>query len=211
MRKRLDAAGFPQATIAVSNDLDEEIIATLVGNRAPVNSWGVGTKMITGGGDSAFPGVYKLTAYQRPDGDMAPVIKFSDNPEKTTVPAVKQVWRVTDKHGLALADINAMDGPDGERFEAGAVYTFYHPAADYRHFRCLLEAPPRALLKKCVSGGRQITLPSALTDLRRHCIAELDSLDPSYKRILNPHIYKVSISEKVRALKLALIKKYLGE
>ncbi|MDR2520953.1 MAG: nicotinate phosphoribosyltransferase [Spirochaetaceae bacterium] len=212
VRKRLDAAGFPRATIAVSNDLDEEIIATLVGNRAPVDSWGVGTKMITGGQDSAFAGVYKLTAHQRTSGELAPVIKFSDNPEKTTVPAVKQVWRVTDKNGMALADINALDdGADSETFEAGAVYTFYHPSADYRHFRCLLEAPPRALLKKYVAAGRQITPPVPLSALRQHCIAGLDTLDPSYKRILNPHIYKVSISEKVRNLKLELIKKYLGE
>ncbi|MDR0539643.1 MAG: nicotinate phosphoribosyltransferase [Spirochaetaceae bacterium] len=212
VRKRLDAAGFPQATIAVSNDLDEEIITALVDDHTPVNSWGVGTRMVTGAGDASFPGVYKLTAREDEQGHTVAVMKLSDNPEKTTTPGIKQVFRLKDKNNMALADAIALDdGVNSEEYHQNKVYTFYHPSADYRHFRCMLETEPQPLLVKHIEGGAQIQPPLKLADIRAHCIAELDSFDPSYKRILNPHIYKVSISQRLRDLKLELIKKHLGD
>ncbi|MDR2601863.1 MAG: nicotinate phosphoribosyltransferase [Spirochaetaceae bacterium] len=212
VRKRLDAEGFKNATIAVSNDLDEEIISALVDENAPVNSWGVGTKMVTGRPDAAFTGVYKLAAFEDANGMMLPSIKFSDNPEKTTIPGIKQVWRIYDKNGMAQADVNTMEEMQGgEKIESGKHYTFYHTSADYRHFHHFVEKEPVPLLKKCVEGGAQISKEKPVSALRERCLSELDSLDPSYKRILNPHIYKVSISEKLRTLKLNLIKKYLGD
>ncbi|MDR2490158.1 MAG: nicotinate phosphoribosyltransferase [Spirochaetaceae bacterium] len=211
VRKELDKAGLQCATISVSNDLDEEIITALVDDGAPVDSWGVGTKMVTGSADASFSGVYKLCSYEDMRGVMMPAIKFSDNPEKTTVPSIKQVWRIKDRNGMALADVNALDGGgEQETFVKGDYCTFYHPSADYRHFRIILEEAPTPLLKKYIESGAQIKPSPPLADIRNHCITELDSLDPSYKRILNPHIYKVSISEKLRGLKLDLIKKIFG-
>ncbi|MDR2097910.1 MAG: nicotinate phosphoribosyltransferase [Spirochaetaceae bacterium] len=214
VREALDEAGCQKATIAVSNDLDESIISTLVNLGAPINSWGVGTRMVTGGDEASFNGVYKLTAYENERGVLVPAIKFSDNPEKTTNPAVKQVLRLRDADGMALADILSIDDvdkPGAENLKAGENYTFYHPSADYRQFSHTLDAPPLPLLKLRVKGGKQISENPALTDIQKHCKAELETLDVRYKRLLNPHIYKVSVTQKLRALKLELIKNYLGD
>jgi nicotinate phosphoribosyltransferase len=213
VRKMLDAAGLTKATIAVSNDLDESIIQTLTDAGAPINSWGVGTRMVTGGNDAAFTGVYKLTA--RPGGteDMLPVMKFSDNPEKTTNPGVKQVWRIRDSQGMAVADVLGLeDGPDGkDSFVKGNSYVFWHPSADYRHFYHTLEGTAEPLLKLRFENGKPVGTPPSLDEIRNHMKADLESFDDSYKRLLNPHIYKVSITQALRSLKLELIKNYLGD
>ena len=210
VRKQLDEAGCHNATIAVSNDLDETIINALVDQKTPVDSWGVGTHMVTGGSDAAFTGVYKLVA-REDGGRMLPVIKFSDNPEKTTVPGVKQLWRLKDKDGMAIADVLGLDAEDTpDALYAGQCYTFWHPSADYRHFYYGLESEPQPLLKRRMFQGERTQAAAALPAIQAHCKSELDSFDASYKRLLNPHIYKVSITEKLRLLKLDLIKNYLG-
>jgi nicotinate phosphoribosyltransferase len=212
VRRLLDAAGFPQATITVSNDLDEYIIDTLTKAGAPINTWGVGTQMATGGSEAAFTGVYKLTAKDDGKGVMVPTIKFSDNPEKTTNPGVKQVWRIKDSEGFALADILALDDPDNpDILEKGSHYTFWHPQADYRHFNHTLEGSAEPILKKHLEAGVALETPPPLPAIQQQVWKELESFDPSYKRILNPHIFKVSVTERLRALKLELIQSYLGE
>jgi nicotinate phosphoribosyltransferase len=209
VRKVLDAAGFPGATITVSNDLDESIIQTLTDAGAPVNTWGVGTRMVTGGEEAAFSGVYKLAARDDGTGNMIPVMKFSDNPEKTTNPGVKQVWRIKDASGMAIADVMGLDGDDIP--EKGRRYAFWHPQADYRHFYHEISGGVEALLKLRIDKGSLVSELPPLGDIRSHAAAELDSLDPSYRRLLNPHVYKVSVTEKLRELKLALIKNYIGD
>ncbi|GMO46475.1 MAG: nicotinate phosphoribosyltransferase [Termitinemataceae bacterium] len=215
VREKLDAEGLTKATITVSNDLDEEIISTLTSQSAPINSWGVGTKMVTGGNDSAFTGVYKLIALENEKGEFFPTIKFSDNPEKTTTPGVKQIWRIKDKGGSSIADILAICDPQNpsksETLKCGEKHMFWHHTADYRHFSQTLEAPPQQLLKKRIEGGKQISVNPALGEIQAFCKKELESFDVSYKRLLNPHIYKVSITSEVRSLKLSLIKSFLGD
>ncbi|MDR1105190.1 MAG: nicotinate phosphoribosyltransferase, partial [Treponema sp.] len=210
VRKILDEAGFPNATITVSNDLDEAIIQTLTGAGTPVNTWGVGTRMVTGGEEAAFSGVYKLAARDGGDRAMIPVMKFSDNPEKTTTPGVKQVWRVKDPGGMAVADVMGLDLP-GDIPEKGKRYAFWHPQADYRHFYHEISGSAEPLLKPRLENGVLSSPLPPLAAVRAHAAADLDSLDPSYKRLLNPHVYKVSVTEKLRELKLALIKNYIGD
>ncbi|MDR1127881.1 MAG: nicotinate phosphoribosyltransferase [Treponema sp.] len=207
-RKMLDDAGLRDATIAVSNDLDEWIIQTLTNAGAPVDSWGVGTRMVTGGDDAAFSGVYKLVAKEDDSGRLVPAIKFSDNPEKTTIPGLKQVWRVRDANGFAVADVMA---PDGETFEENARYAFWHPSADYRHFYHTLEGKAEPLLRLRLRDGGQVLPHPPLGEVRKLVKSDLEIFDSSYKRILNPHIYKVSVTENLRALKLELMKNYLGD
>jgi nicotinate phosphoribosyltransferase len=220
VRKRLDAAGLKKAFITVSNDLDEYIIHALKDANAPVDVWGVGTQMVTGGKEAAFTGVYKLTASEDSSGKLVAKMKFSDNPEKTTNPAVKQVWRVTDKDGMAVADVltledsrNPADNPD--TIEKGATYSFWHPSADYRRFTHTLEGNAEPLLARRLSGGKtgggETSEKPSILEIQNRVRAGLESFDQTYKRMLNPHIYKVSVSEKLRALKLELIKNYLGE
>ncbi|MDR2247848.1 MAG: nicotinate phosphoribosyltransferase [Treponema sp.] len=221
VRKMLDAAGLGKATIAVSNDLDESIIQTLTDAGAPINSWGVGTQMVTGGSDAAFTGVYKLIAKADASGCLCPAIKFSDNPEKTTTPGVKQVWRLKDAQGMALADVLGLDSPGGieslaesfpmDRILPGQRYGFWHPSADYRHFYHTPVSSPEPLLKSCLKDGMPVREEPSLEDIRCLVKEDLARFDQSYKRLLNPHIYKVSITAGVRELKLMLIKNFLGD
>ena len=214
VRKRLDEAGLREATISVSNDLDESIIKTLTDAQAPVDVWGVGTQMVTGGSESAFTGVYKLAASNNGNGQMSAKMKFSDNPEKTTNPGVKQVWRITDPEGMNVADIMALDAIDeggGASIEKGGTYTFWHPSADYRRFSHTIEGAVEPLLSPRIRDGKRTGQTPPLKATQDKVRLGLEALDQSYKRLLNPHIYKVSITAQLRDLKLALIKNYLGD
>jgi nicotinate phosphoribosyltransferase len=208
----LDAAGLSNATISVSNDLDEFVIKTLTDANAPVNTWGVGTQMVTGGTEAAFTGVYKLAASDDGKGKLSARIKFSDNPAKTTNPGVKQVWRVRDKDGMCVADVLALEDPEKpDLLEQGKTYSFWHPQADYRRFCYTLDRKAEGLLSERLKDGKLTGESPALPEIQRRVRQELEGLDGSYKRFLNPHIYKVSVTERLRALKLELIKNYLGE
>jgi len=208
VRRQLDGAGLKNAFITVSNDLDENIIETLVKNGAPVNSWGVGTRLVTGDNAAAFTGVYKLAALRGKSG-VTPVMKFSDNPEKTTNPGIKQVWRIKDKTGSAIADVLSIDDDD-DVLKTGQRYTFWHPSADYRHFVYTVEGSATALLKKRVENGVPAAEQPPLEEIKAYAASDLESFDSTYKRLLNPHIYKVSITDKLRSLKLELIQKLLS-
>lgn len=208
VRKELDRAGYPQAKISVSNELTEEIITTLVAGGAPINSWGVGTHMVTGGNESSFTGVYKLAARHDKQLDkMMPAMKFSDNPAKTTNPGIKNVFRLYDSNGMASADILALED---EVLETNQEYRFYHPMVDYRQFTCQA-TKIEPLLKKRIENGERIQKRIAdneqLKISRKNMQAQLETFDESYKRILNPHIYKVSLTEKLKDLKREFIEK----
>jgi nicotinate phosphoribosyltransferase len=206
VRKLLDEAGLQKAFITVSNDLDENIIENLVKDGAPVDSWGVGTRMVTGGNVAAFTGVYKLTAVL--EGKTAvPVMKFSDNPEKTTNPGVKQVWRIWDKNGQAVADLLGIYD-EADTPKEGQRSCFWHPSADYRHFYHDIENA-EAMLKNRIQNGALTAEQPKLDEIKTYTNANLSRFDATYKRLLNPHIYKVSITENLRKLKLELIEKNL--
>ncbi|MDR1618372.1 MAG: nicotinate phosphoribosyltransferase [Treponema sp.] len=209
VRRILDGAGLDRATITVSNDLDESIIQTLTNAGAPVNTWGVGTQMVTGGTEASFTGVYKLAAGEDDRGAFVPAMKFSDNPEKTTNPGVKQLWRIRDEQGMAVADVLGLEGSD--LIERGKQYTFWHPSADYRHFSCDIRGSAEPLLKPRLKGGEPAGAAPSLEEIRARAAAELESLDQSYRRLLNPHVYKVSMTARLRGLKLELIKNCLGD
>ena len=208
VRKELDRAGFPQAKISVSNELTEEIISTLVAGGAPIDSWGVGTHMVTGGDESSFTGVYKLAArHDKATDKMIPAMKFSDNPAKTTNPGIKNVYRLFDENGNACADILSLDD---EKLETGKEYTFYHTMVDYRQF-AIKPSSIQPLLKKRIEKGKRVStrVPDSqqLRLSRQTMESQLETFDPSYKRILNPHIYKVSLTENLMKLKKDFIEK----
>ena len=208
VRKELDNAGCKDAKISVSNELTEEIITTLVANNAPINSWGVGTHMVTGGNESSFTGVYKLAArHDKQTDQMVPAMKFSDNPAKTTNPGIKNVYRLYDENGFACADILALED---EEIIPNKEYRFHHPMVDYRQFS-FTPSKVEPLLKKRLENGKRTSprLPESeqLKISRNNMMSQLDTFDESYKRILNPHIYKVSITENLKDLKLDFINK----
>ena len=206
VRKELDKAGLPQAKISVSNELTEEIITTLVANNAPINSWGVGTHMVTGGTEASFTGVYKLAArHDKATNKMKPAMKFSDNPAKTTNPGIKNVYRLYDSNGMACADILALED---EILKTDTEYRFYHPMVDYRQFS-FTAAKIEPLLKKRIENGNRLqprlSEAEQLKISRKTMQEQLATFDESYKRILNPHIYKVSITEELKNLKMKFI------
>ncbi len=208
VRKELDRAGFPQATITVSNELTEEIIETLVQQNTPINSWGVGTHLVTGGSESSFTGVYKLAArYDKQTGKNIPAMKFSDNPEKNTNPGIKNVYRLYDEENNARADIIATAD---EVIKAGEEYRYFHPMIDYRQFT-FKAARVEPLLHKVVEKGHRVEpkLPAGQVIRMAHEVEQqqLETFDASYKRILNPHIYKVSLTESMKNLKMQFIEK----
>ena len=202
VRRELDQAGFKDAKISVSNELTEEIISTLTASGAPIDSWGVGTNMVTGGTESSFTGVYKLAARYNPQVKMfQPTMKFSENPAKMTNPGIKNVWRLYDENGMAGADILALEN---EEIESGKEYRYFHTLVDYRQF-VFTASKVEFLLKKRLEKGQRTDpgLPdSQQIRLSRSVMeSQLETFDESYKRILNPHIYKVSLSENLKDLK----------
>ncbi len=206
VRKELDKAGFPQAFISVSNELTEEIIETLVQQNAPIASWGVGTHMVTGGNEASFTGVYKLAARSTENNEMVPTMKFSDNPAKTTNPGIKNVWRLFDEKGMARADVLALED---EKLEEGKEYCYHHTMVDYRQFKFAASSIKPMLSLRLKNGERVLPrLPEKeqLRISRETMMKQIETLDPSYKRILNPHIYKVSVTEKLKELKVSFIK-----
>lgn len=202
VRRRLDEAGLTDASIIVSNELNEQIIHQLVTDGAPIDGWGVGTELVTGGSESALTGVYKLVAKEH-NGSMVPTIKISNNPEKTTTPGVKQVQRVFDRDGSPMADLLTLEG---EELPPGEPVRFYHPMLEYTFFTLTPEREPLPLLKRRIHDGKLDYAPPPLAELRSQTIDSLASFDESYKRILNPHLYKVSLSKNLKELKFDMIK-----
>jgi nicotinate phosphoribosyltransferase len=206
VRRRLDAAGLEDATITASNELNEEIIHQLITSGCPIDSWGVGTNMVTGGHDSSLTGVYKLAA--KGDGRLEPTIKISNQPAKTTNPGVKQVYRFRDSSGAPLADLIALDS---EQITPGRRYTFNHPDLSNRRFEMAHYEAAEPMLRLQMEGGKRRHERESLDRLRDRCIGSLELFDHTFKRIINPHIYKVSLSNELAAMKRGLIDEYTTE
>jgi nicotinate phosphoribosyltransferase len=205
VRRRLDEEGLTDATITASNELSEEIIHQLITSGSPIDSWGVGTNMVTGGADSSLTGVYKLAAK---GPDLSPTIKVSNQPAKTTNPGVKQVYRFRDASGSPLADLIALDE---ETVTSGSRYTFHHPDLSARRFDMAHYGSIEPLLEPVMEGGHRIAEPLPLTQIQEYCRASLDEFDMTFKRIINPHIYKVSLTDRLAATKRELIDQYTTE
>ncbi len=201
IRKRLDQAGLNDCSITVSNDLNEEIIHQLVSDGAPIDAWGVGTHLVTGGSESSLTGVYKLGA-KEVDGVMSPTIKVSNNAEKTTNPGIKQVYRFHDDDGMAIADLIALND---EKLKDDGRVDFHHPMYENAHFSLEHYGSIVPMLKKQFSAGVPIHEPVPLTEIQKRARENLMKFDRTYKRIINPHIYKVSLSNELKNLKLKMI------
>ncbi len=203
IRARLDAAGLEDAIICVSNDITEDIIKSLMSDGAPIDSWGIGTHLVTGGTQSSLNGVYKLSA-KEVDGVFQPCLKISNSYEKTTNPGIKQVYRFFDKSNSPIADLITLDE---EKLEEGRNYTFFHPfsTADLFEMKASRYSSFKPLLTKKMEDGRRVSERRSLKEIQETSAGLLASFDRSYKRQINPHIYKVSLSEKLRNLKTDLI------
>jgi nicotinate phosphoribosyltransferase len=136
-----------------------------------------------------------------------PTIKVSNNPEKVTNPGVKQVWRFTNAAGGPLADLICLDTED---LRPGRGYTFHHPTGDYRTFTLDDYAGMTPLLGLHMKDGGRVGAAPDMKAIQDHARAQLDRLDETYTRLINPHVYKVSLSDALNDLKTRLIRDNLS-
>lgn len=185
-RKMMDDAGLNYVQIAVSNQLDEYVIKSLLEQEAPIDLFGVGTKLVTGHPDAALDGVYKL-AYS----DQRPRIKLSESTSKITIPHLKQVLRVMGDQGdFYGADVVTLAQ------EKDAV-TMHHPfdASKSLHIKYYGKEP---LLHKVMENGKRKTEKRSLEEIAHYCRERVAQLPGEYKRFNNPHIYKVGLSDQLK-------------
>ena len=200
-RKMLDDAGFPNAKIFASGDLDEEVIWDLKAQGAAIDVWGVGTRMITSMGNPALGGVYKLAA-EEVDGTFVPRIKISENPAKVTNPGVKRLYRFYDRRtGKALADLIALEDED---FSSGEPLTIFDPENTWKRMM-LCDYDVRALLVPIFEGGKLVYTQLPLGEITAYANREMETFWDEYKRLHSPHRYKVDLSQKLYDLKRNLI------
>ncbi|MBP5551953.1 MAG: nicotinate phosphoribosyltransferase, partial [Spirochaetales bacterium] len=193
--------------------LTEEIITTLVNDGVPINSWGVGTNLVTGGNQSALGGVYKLAAKRLESGVFQPTIKVSNSYAKTTNPGIKQIYRFYGPDELAIADLITLDDEDiDDMLQNQKDIIFYHPFTDGDLFVMRNGKYTRVekLLNLVMKDGKICMDKVALKDIQTYAKESQGHFHRSYKRLINPHIYKVSLSRKLKDLKHELILKAKG-
>jgi nicotinate phosphoribosyltransferase len=206
-RRMFDRAGLSETKIYASNELDEWVIDQIIKNGACVDAWGVGTKLVTGDKDPALTGVYKIVA-KGAGGTLEPCIKISNNPDKITNPGIKNVVRLYNKQHMMLADLIYLDEEEDALSESIArqqALRLNHPSIDHAHFVCTEYEATRKLLEPVIVKGKRTSEPRSLQDIRSFAQADLAALHSTHKRLLNPHVYKVSISDKLKVLKKKLI------
>ncbi len=167
-RRMLDAAGMREVRILASGDLDEYKIEQLVKNRAPVDDFGVGTKMGASSDAPSLDVIYKIAEVTSEDGSFVPTMKFSE--EKVTLPGRKQVFRKLDRQGRYLKDMIGLEG----------------------------EALGEPLLKQVMRAGEVVYAPRPLTILQETALKNLSCLKPEYKKIHSQKVYPVAISAKLK-------------
>ena len=200
-RAMLDEAGFPDAIICASGDLDEYLINSLKNQGACIDLWGVGTKLITSADMPALGGVYKLSALHTGDSEV-PKIKLSDNSDKITNPGFKQVYRIYDnKTGKAEADLIALRD---EVFNEKQPLTIFHPKDTWKK-TTFTDYTMRPLSRLYIQDGKLLSPLPALTDICTYAEGEKESFWDEYKRPDNPHVYKVDLSQRLFDLKNQLI------
>jgi nicotinate phosphoribosyltransferase len=220
--KMLNAAGFPEVKIVLSNQLDELVILqilTQIQDEAPSYDvdpdhligrlvYGVGTRLITSAGAAALDGVYKLVAV-RDAGDWAPAIKVSETPAKIPNPGHKGVWRLYDRRGKATADLLGLHDEDpGQE----ALLKLRHPTNSAQSRTLAQEeiSEVAPLLVDVLREGERVYELPDIAAMRAQRDADLARLDPGVRRIMNPHIYHVSLTQRLWDLKQRLIQSNRG-
>lgn len=192
-RRMLDEAGFPNAKIIVSNDLDEYTILNLKAQGARVDMWGIGTKLITAYDQPALGAVYKMVAIENARGEMEDTIKISANAEKVTTPGLKKVYRIIDrKTRKSEGDYITMED---EKPEEEEKIKMFHPVHTFiSKFVTNFEA--KDLHTKVMVDGEVIYENPTLDEVRKYAKENLELLWDEYKRSLNPEQYPVDLSQK---------------
>lgn len=200
-RKMLDAAGFTDARIVASNDLDEETIRSLKEQDAAISIWGVGTRLITAHDQPALGGVYKLSAIRRPGGPWRDCVKVSEQAVKTTAPGIQQVRRF--RMGQEFIGDMIYD----ERLGIRGQPVIVDPIDPTRRKKVPAEATHEDLLVPVARQGRPVYRSPALADIRERASRQLAALHKGIKRFLNPHEYPTGLEPGLHDLKTKLVLK----
>jgi nicotinate phosphoribosyltransferase len=216
--KMLDQAGFAETRIVLSNQLDELALLQILAQieeEAPRYGldadrlikrlvYGVGTKLITSQGDPALDGVYKLVAVQENHRQWIPAIKISESIEKTLNPGQKRLWRLYDRRNKAVADLLSLEDEDPRAMQQ---ITLRHPTQYAKQRTLDQETLSRIepLLVTILDEGKLVYDCPPIETIRQQREADLERLDPGVRRIINPHIYHVSLTERLWKLKQELI------
>ena len=208
-RKMLDEAGFPDAIISASNDLDEFLIDSLKVQGAKITSWGVGTNLITSKDCPSFGGVYKLAAIQDGEGNFIPKIKLSENSEKVTNPGNKTIYRVYEKEsGKIKADLICLVE---EHFDEQQPLLLFDPLEPWKKTRLAGGSYTlRELMVPVFKQGKCCYTSPKVMEIRAICQKELDTLWPETRRLINPHQVYVDLSQKLYDMKIQLLNQ-MGE
>lgn len=192
VREAFDAAGFPNVKIVASNDLSESVIAAIIAEGGRIDIYGVGTQLATAGGPGggALGGVYKLASLNG-----QPRMKLTGDPVKSSLPGVKSVWRGVDASSHSVWDVLTL----GDQPQAGQrVSDPTNPLRSARLPADLTWTPARQTVMR---GGKRTTEPEDLPTIQARAKAELQRLPAETRRLLNPHIYRVSLSQDVADLR----------
>ena len=208
-REMLDSAGFNDTFICASGDLDEYSINSLKNQGAKINSWGVGTKLITSADMPALGGVYKLSAIIDDDGKVEPKIKLSNNAEKITNPGFKDIYRVYDKAtGKAEADCIYLIGE--EEIDDSKPLVLTHPTERWKK-TTFDNYTIKKLHKTIIKDGKLVYELPSIKEIKAYAKQELESFWDEYKRIDKPHLFKVDLSNELYNLKTSMIEEIKGK
>ncbi len=203
-RKMLDEAGFPDAVISASNDLDEFLIQSLKDQGAKITSWGVGTHLITSKDCPSFGGVYKLAAIMGEDGKFIPKIKLSENTEKVTNPGNKTIYRVYDREsGKIKADLICLAD---ETYDESEPLLLFDPVEPWKKTKLPAGSYRlRELMMPIYKNGECCYTSPKVMDIRAYCQEEQNTLWEETRRLVNPHRVHVDLSSRLYDVKIALL------
>ena len=197
----LDAAGHTEAKIFASGDIDENIIASLNAQGARIDVWGIGTKLITASPRPALGGVYKMAAVRDKDGKWVPKMKFSDTHEKITNPGFKTTYRILDANGKAAADLIALAD---EKIDSSRPLTIFHPVETWKK-KTFTDYTLKRLPVQIFSKGAAVYERPSLKEIVDYAVRSKGEFWEEYKRLINPHVYKVDLSDGLYDLKKKLM------
>lgn len=207
-KEMLDEAGFSDAIISASNDLDENIISSLKLQGATINRWGVGTNLITSKDCPAFGGVYKLAAVMNEEtGEFIPKIKLSENAEKITNPGNKKIYRIYNKKtGKIIADYICLEE---ENLSTDESLMLFDPVETWKRTKLSAGSfETKELLVPIFKNGECVYESPSVMEIRDFCKKELDTLWDESKRLAYPHETYVDLSQKLWDMRYELLQKY---
>ncbi len=200
-REMMDEAGFPNAKIVASNDLDEHLISSLKSQEASIDIWGVGTKLVTAFDQPALGAVYKLSAIKLEGGAWEPKLKLSQQSIKINIPGFHNVKRYF-SNGKAVADMIYLEGQ-----EINPKNTMIIDPVDPTHRKRLMPMyyQEEILLKPIFRKGKIVYSGATLDQIRKRTTEQLESFDKTHKRLVNPHVYPVGLEENLHQLRTDLV------